>query len=1104
LAGKWYIFLVVLLPAVPSAVWAEQLSVPSDSYETIQSAIESANPGDEVVVAPGLYTENLNFRGKAITVRSEDPDDPNVVAATVLDGSAPADPNFGSVVIFNSGEGHDSILEGFTITGGTGSWLVISWDLHEPYWNRCGGGVLCYNMSEPTIRKNVFQGNTAGQGGGIYIYGDPVNFQYPEDPNEHLHLTPMIIGNTFVNNSAIIEHGFSPPDDNYPLHDNGDGGAIVGFQGVDAIITNNIITSNHADFYGGGIHLRQWSHGKIVQNHIRDNDSMLGAGIHITYKSKGLIAKNLIENNSATSLGGGGIYVYYLSAPLIEKNRVTNNSSVNGAGIAVKYSSFPEVRNNLVDNNKEGSGITSTGSSPWIHHNTVLNNAGVSWGGGIECGGTLGEVIVENNIVAMTSNGYGIYVSSALNPTIRYNNVWHNALGDYGPDYSNQTGSNGNISLDPRVLCESGECVRLNYDSPCMGAGDPNYIAFPDETDYQGDPRIIRMRTDIGADEAYPVWNLTTQQQYVSIQQAIDSAVTEDTIVVSPGTYLECIDFKGINITLQSADPGNREIIEKTIIDGDGADSAVLTFTGTETPDCLLNGFTIIGAEHSGNGGGIQGNNATVTIKNCIITGNQANQGAGIYSVNGTIQNCLITDNHAESHGGGIGQGDADIVNCVIIANSAAANGGGIYNCNAIIVNNTVAKNSAGAAGGGMYACNGTIVNSIVWDNYAGSDPALAVSAEPNYSCIQGGDLGQSNIDDDPIFVDPNTDNYHLTIYSPCINAGNNDLVPETLSLDMDGETRIFSFEPNGIPIVDMGADEVFTSTADINKNGMVELVDLNILASEWLAEGESLEADIFPDEIVNMYDYAALANRWLWQGHWYAEPESALEFTSGSGGYVEVYTPQGCILNNVYRFTYTAWIYPLSFSQNLARIIGKNERAMMTSCSGVLAGYSNGGGSAFSYSMPGSLQVNKWQFVSMTYDYYTGDRKINLYVNGREVEYQAHSVGLDIKPPDPDWRTEGEWDLRIGTAAWAPGSYVPHAIIDEVVIFDRILSVQEIAYLYNHGFGRPTPISMNPIGLWHMDEGQGDTVRDSSGNGNHGVLSEINGSKPIWADGKF
>jgi hypothetical protein len=65
------------------------------------------------------------------------------------------------------------------ITGGTGSWLLVSWRFRGPQWNRCGGGVLCRNMSAPTISRNVFVNNIAGQGGGIYIYGDPVNADSP-------------------------------------------------------------------------------------------------------------------------------------------------------------------------------------------------------------------------------------------------------------------------------------------------------------------------------------------------------------------------------------------------------------------------------------------------------------------------------------------------------------------------------------------------------------------------------------------------------------------------------------------------------------------------------------------------------------------------------------------------------------------------------------------------------------------------------------------------------------------------------------------------------------------------------------------------------------
>jgi len=139
-----------------------------------------------------------------------------------------------------------------------------------------------------------------------------------------------------------------------------------------------------------------------------------------------------------------------------------------------------------------------------------------------------------------------------------------------------------------------------------------------------------------------------------------------------------------------------------------------------------------------------------------------------------------------------------------------------------------------------------------------------------------------------------------------------------------------------------------------------------------------------------------------------------------------------------------------------------------------------------------------------MTYDYYYGDKLIYLYVNGEEVNYQNQSVGTETEPPLVDWRTEGEWDLTIGTAAWSHGAYVPNAIIDEVAIYDRVLTQQELQYLYNNGFEfkRPDAESLNPIGLWHFDEGEGSTVFDSSGNGNDGQLQGT--TLPAWTDGKF
>jgi hypothetical protein len=64
------------------------LYVPTQ-YETIQAAIDAAEDLDTVVVSPGRYTgqgnRDLDFKGKAITVQSIDPSDPNVVTATVID-----------------------------------------------------------------------------------------------------------------------------------------------------------------------------------------------------------------------------------------------------------------------------------------------------------------------------------------------------------------------------------------------------------------------------------------------------------------------------------------------------------------------------------------------------------------------------------------------------------------------------------------------------------------------------------------------------------------------------------------------------------------------------------------------------------------------------------------------------------------------------------------------------------------------------------------------------------------------------------------------------------------------------------------------------------
>ena len=717
---------------------------PGQSYSHIQAAIEDADHGDAVVVHPATYYENIDFLGKAITVTSLDPNDPCTVAQTIIDGSMPADPNRASVVTFKSGENNDSVLTGFTITGGTGSWVVVSWEFKGMCWNLCGGGVVCYNMSEPTISKNIFRNNLAGQGGGVYIYGDPVDPCDPSNPPNHI--SPVVSENLFENNQAVMDHGFAPPDARYIWNDHGDGGAIVAFQGVDALITNNEIRNNHADQYGGGVHIRQWSHGLIENNQVAGNDSGLGAGVHITYMSSPTVQNNLIESNEASSLGGGGIYVYYYSDPLIERNYIRDNESTDGAGIGLYYGSEPTIRNNYIVDNRLGSGILckGTGSVPAITFNTITNNSAGIKGGGIECHGAYPRI--ENNIITANGQGYGIYTGSGSMPTIRYNDVWGNSSGNYGGELTDQTGINGNISVSPGFV-DPGINYHLDYDSDCINAGDPCSTVVG-ITDWDGDARKMGQCVDIGADEVLPVWNITTGEQYLTIQDAIDDAdpCESATVLVIRGRHTgdgnRDINFSGKAIVLQSIDPNDPEIVASTIIDSNGTQADQhrgFTFPGNgEGPDTIIDGLTITNGYRL-RGSGIFCVSSSPTIRNCNIVSNiSKDHGGGMYcgyDSNPVISNCLFSENTFDpvGYGGGIYciESNPTIIDCMFINNSAVGDGrhgGGICcwgnqdaSSNALVINCIFSGNTAGHRGGGLYAywSSPTIINCTIIGNRA-------------------------------------------------------------------------------------------------------------------------------------------------------------------------------------------------------------------------------------------------------------------------------------------------------------------------------------------------------------------------------------------------
>ena len=239
-----------------------------------------------------------------------------------------------------------------------------------------------------------------------------------------------------------------------------------------------------------------------------------------------------------------------------------------------------------------------------------------------------------------------------------------------------------------------------------------------------------------------------------TIQAGINAASNGDTVLVSPGTYIENINFNGKAITVTSSGGPSA-----TIIDGN-ANNAVVIFANSETANSVLNGFTIrnglsqFSAPTQGSGGGIYITNASPTISGNVITNNQAVEGAGIsvQFASPIIKGNTITLNHqccgsGGTGGGGIligGAGSAQILNNTITNNAlSSAEGGGISLFAAgtpIIRGNLISGNSVSglipaATGGGIWIANQSdalILDNLIVGNSADQGAGISSNGSPN------------------------------------------------------------------------------------------------------------------------------------------------------------------------------------------------------------------------------------------------------------------------------------------------------------------------------------------------------------------------------------
>jgi len=450
---------------------------------------------------------------------------------------------------------------------------------------------------------------------------------------------------------------------------------------------------------------------------ITGGSSWSGAGIYMMDCNP--VIRNCVVSGNSAELGGGMFLGY--SSPTITGCTLSGNSADNGGGMDLQAGSFPTI-----------TGCTFCGnSSPF--------GGGISQSGGI-------PAALDNTIIAFSSQGEAIYCMGGA-PTLTCCDIYGNAGGDWEGCIAGQDTVRGNFSEDPLFCDAEGGDFRLHASSPCLPGGNGCGVLVGAE--------------GLG-DCPYPECHvLTVPGEYATIAEALSAATHCDTVLVSPGTYVETISIPW-GIVLLSTDGA-----DYTVIDGAGS-GPVVSFPAAKSGErtgspAVLEGFTVTGGS-SDWGAGIYMKGCDPVIRNCIISGNSASSGGGgmlLRYSSPTITGCMLSGN-AANNGGAINlQQDSSptITNCTFSGNSAPL-GAALFSIHFYSIptldNTIIAFSPLGEAvncGGGA-----TLTCCDLYGN-AGGDWVGNIAGQEGVN---------GNFSADPMFCEPDSGDFHIAAASPC------------------------------------------------------------------------------------------------------------------------------------------------------------------------------------------------------------------------------------------------------------------------------------------------------------------------------------------------
>ncbi len=341
------------IPVVERAFPLDVVVVPDDAA-LIEDALRRAPEGGTVLVRPGSYTlaRALRFEGRRITLRSLEGPERTTLRRAADDA--------GSVLVFDGGEGPETRVEGFTLTGGRGTLFE---GRSAPDGTsvadapRHGGAVFCRG-SGPTLAGNRIIANRAtGDGGGVYL----------------LDSTAVLEENVIEGNSA----GGS-----------GGGIAVAGRSGV--TIDGGTVAGNHAGARGGGI-------GVVAAKTPAD------AGPD---RRPVRIAGCVVEGNAAP-LGGG----IALEGPvLVERTLIAGNRARAGGGLIARGDPTSELENVTIVENAatQGGAVRARDGAPRFRHSILWGNEPADLAGVPGIADALDHCLVGDASLATGTNFEGL------------------------------------------------------------------------------------------------------------------------------------------------------------------------------------------------------------------------------------------------------------------------------------------------------------------------------------------------------------------------------------------------------------------------------------------------------------------------------------------------------------------------------------------------------------------------------------------------------------------------------------------------------------------------------------------------------------------------